>query len=58
MAKYEVAEHQGCDLGDRCPNGPDAVQVYVLDAKGRRRFNLTQCVKASEVEAQRLTRQW
>jgi hypothetical protein len=50
MAKYEVAEHQGCNLGDRCPNGPDAVQVYRLDDKGRRRFNLTECVKRSEVE--------
>jgi hypothetical protein len=52
MHKYEVAEGYTCDMGERCPNGADAVQVYRLDANGRRRFeHLTECVRRSEVEA-------
>jgi hypothetical protein len=49
MRNYEVAENQGCPMGATCPNGPDAVQVYRLDGKGRRRFNLTECVRKDEL---------
>jgi hypothetical protein len=50
---FEVAEHQWCDMGAACPNGPDAVQVYRLGRKtGRRRFpNLSECVSRAEFEA-------
>ena len=52
MTGYEVVR-DGCATGwDQCPHGSDAVTVYRLDDKGRRKPGGTVCVHLLEIVPQ------
>jgi hypothetical protein len=48
--RYETVR-PGCATGwADCPHGPDAVTVYELDRKGRRRYTITSCVHRNRLD--------